>query len=240
MESSHSTVTITGAHGLLGTQLQPYFPNALCPTHKELDITEPWLAWSQVWPKQQTIIHCAAVKTVECDKSPRNAMNVNIVGTAEMTDMCHITKSKMVYISTDYVFKGDRGNYAPDDAVSPQNYYAETKLAGEYIVKSLPKEQYLIIRLSFFPNEWPYEGAFTDQWTTRVPVSRAAEEITSLIKSEAIGVQHICGPKQTVYDYALSTANGKEIKPMLLSDCDGNYKRPRDTSLVHGDNRNTD
>jgi dTDP-4-dehydrorhamnose reductase len=230
---NYSTI-MTGGHGLLGKKLREHFPDAYCPTHDELDIQMPL---PYVYSLEEfNVIHCAAVKTTACDDDPRLAMKTNILGTVNVTEFCHKTQSHLTYISTDYVFKGDRGNYKTNDEVCPQNYYAETKLAGEFVVKSLPKDKYLIIRLSFFPDEWPYPGAFTDQWTTRVPVTKAAAEIAELIKTKAYGIHHICGPKQTVYDYAISTANGKEIKPMKLAD--DAFNRPRDTSLIHDNQRN--
>jgi len=224
-----TNILITGGNGLLGKKLQERFPNAFWPTSSELDITEPFPCLSALLEPFATVIHCAAVKTVACDRDPHQAMKTNIVGTAHVVDFCHSTKAKMVYISTDYVFKGDKGDYAPTDEVLPQNYYAETKLAGEYVVKCLPK--YLIVRLSFFPDKFPYESAFIDQWTTRVTVSEAAREIAELVRKDATGIHHICGPKRTVYKYALATNGGKSVKPIKLADHD--FKRPRDTSLVH-------
>ena len=135
-----------------------------------------------------------------------------------------------MYISTDYVFRGDRGNYKPHDEVDPQNYYAETKLSGEYAVKSLPKDQYLIIRTSFYPDIFPYDQAFTDQYTSRLPVSDAASRIAQLIQNGVSGIHHVAGPRQSVFDFAVSTAGGKEIKPIRLAD--HSYSRPRDTSLL--------
>ena len=221
-----NSILITGAYGVLGTKLRAHFPEAFCPTEQELDITNP-LETSFV---ATTVLHCAAVKTVVCDQSPLLAMKVNVVGTANVAEYCHRVGARMIYISTDYVFKGDRGDYKPGDEVCPQNYYAETKLAGEYVVKCLPK--YLIIRLSFFPDIYPYDGGFTDQWTTKIPVSEAAARIAKLVNSDTTGVVHICGPKRTVYEYALATANGRKFTPMSIEG--QSFKRPKDTSLMQG------
>lgn len=220
-----SAILITGGNGLLGKVLQVHFPGAHCPSQEELDISR-----HTIGRKYDLVIHCAAIKTTDCDRNPLEALKTNIIGTAKIAERCHKSKAKLVYISTDYVFRGDRGNYSPRDEVDPQNYYAETKLAGEYAVKSLPKEQYLIVRTSFYPDIFPYDQAFTDQYTSRLPVSQAAARIAQLVQNGAYGIHHIAGPRQSVFDFAVLTAGGRTIEPITLSD--HSYKRPRDTSLL--------
>ncbi len=220
-----NTTLITGGNGLLGKTLQEHFPEAYCPSHNELDIGR-----QDIDQEYDLVIHCAAIKTTDCELHPLEALKTNIIGTARIAAVCHKSKAKLVYISTDYVFRGDRGNYRPGDEVDPQNYYAETKLSGEYAVKSLPQDQYLIVRTSFYPDIFPYSQAFTDQYTSRLPVSEAASRIAQLIQSGASGIRHVAGPRQSVFDFAISTAGGKEIKPIVLAD--HSYNRPQDTSLL--------
>lgn len=212
---------VTGGSGLLGTHLKEVLPDAHYPSHSELDITEP-LTWDG---DLDLVIHCAALKTAVCDKDKQEAMRTNILGTIHVAELCRQKKAKMVYISTDYVFKGDRGNYSPKDEVLPQNYYAETKLAGEYVTKSL--DNYLIVRLSFYPEVFPYDRAFIDQYTTRVTVKQAAKMIVESLNKT--GIAHLCGKRQTVYEFASLTSK-VPILPMYLKD--DKFVRPKDTSLV--------
>jgi dTDP-4-dehydrorhamnose reductase len=225
-------ILITGGGGLLGSELKKYFPNAFTPSKTELDIKEnikeSLFYKSKNFKNIKLVIHCAAIKNTKCTDCPMEAMKTNIMGTANVAIFCEEIKSKMVYISTDYVFKGDKGNYKTTDEVSPVNYYGETKLAGEYVTKSV--ENHLIIRLSFFPNEFPYESAFYDQYTTRITVSEAAMRIHDAIKKNRKGTIHIAGKRQTSYEYALSTSRGKQIKSTTIN-FDG-YSRPKDTSLL--------
>lgn len=228
---SKNDVLITGAHGTLGTKLNEICPGCHRPTHSQMDICQDLMQSEYIRGIEsksiKTVIHCAALKNERCTRMPVESMLTNIVGTANVVLFCEAVGAKLVYISTDYVFRGDRGNYRPNDEVGPLNYYGETKLAGEYVVKSL--KNHLIIRLSFFPDVFPYEKAFIDQFSTRITASEAAAKIMDLIDQKSIGVHHISGPKQSVYDYALSTAAGKFVKPVLLSeDC---LTRPKDTSL---------
>lgn len=231
--TEYHDVMITGGSGLLGQELIKQCPMIYAPPKSILNILNI-NDFKHINMKPSVVIHCAAVKTIECDRDRINAMKINIIGTANVVEFCRQHNSRLIYISTDYVFKGDKGNYAIDDEVLPQNYYAETKLAGEYVVKAL--NDHLIVRLSFAPNEYPYTTGFIDQFTTRLPVTKAVEKIKELIYNTTIGVYHICGSQQSVYEYALSTANGKNIQPIKLSDHD--FKRPKDTSLINEIRRN--
>lgn len=225
-------VLITGGYGLLGCKLDVAMPNCHRPTHSELDVSQNLFESSYfrlVDPKSiRTVIHCAALKNEQCQNNPVKAMTTNIIGTANVALFCDSIGAKLVYISTDYVFRGDKGNYRPSDEVGPSNYYGETKLASEYVVKSL--KDYLIIRLSFFPDVFPYEKAFIDQITTRITVTEAAERIKTLVSSNTTGVKHISGPKRSSYEFALATAGGKQIQPISLSD--DPLLRPKDSSLL--------
>jgi hypothetical protein len=70
----------------------------------------------------------------------------------------------LVYISTDYVFAGEKGMYKEQDELLPQNKYAWSKLGGECAVQML--DNYVIIRLSFGPDIFPYKAAFNNSNNT--------------------------------------------------------------------------
>ena len=82
---------------------------------------------------------------------------------------------KLLYISTDYVFKGDSGMYKEDDPVLPANKYAWSKLGGECAVRMYDNS--LIVRTSFGDTVFPYEKAFVDQWTSRLRVDVLAKKL---------------------------------------------------------------
>jgi dTDP-4-dehydrorhamnose reductase len=225
-----SSVLITGGYGILGTKLNEII-NCHRPTHEQMNIRKNLMDseyFRSIDPHSiRTVIHCAALKNERCTNSPIDALLTNIIGTANVALFCESVGANLVYISTDYVFRGDRGNYKPTDEVGPANYYGETKLAGEYVAKSL--KEHLIVRLSFFPDVFPYGKAFVDQFTTRITATQAAQKIVELIECKARGIQHVFGPKRSVYEYALETAGGKYIEPIFMSE--DHLQRPRDTSL---------
>ena len=222
-------IILTGGHGLLGSKIAALLPGCICPSKAQLDITKPHTEWNlSQTGKFSVLIHCAAKKMLDGRINPFETMITNVVGTANVAAFCRERGCKMVYISTDYVFRGDRGRYRTTDEVGPTNYYAETKLAGEYVVKCLP--DHLILRLSFYPDVFPYDKAYVDQYITRFTASEAAERVVEVVRQGARGLRHLAGPRRSCYEFALATSGGKYIEPASMHDCD--IARPVDSSLL--------
>lgn len=174
------------------------------------------------------LVHAAAFTSPpKVDQDPDRAIRVNIVGTANVARLCLAYRMKLVYISTDYVFRGDRGNYSEEDPVYPVNAYAWSKLGGECAARLVPGA--LIIRTSFGPDVFPYPKAFVDQWTSREPVSVIARKLTDVLRSDISGVLHLGGPRRTVYEYAQAVSPDRPIGPLSIRDVP--FAVPRDTSL---------
>jgi dTDP-4-dehydrorhamnose reductase len=222
-------ILITGSSGVLGTAVKKLLPNALCPNHYDLDVTESLTVSSclqayGVAESVDTIVHCAGLINRHCEADKHRAMTVNVLGTLNVAAFCHSVSARLIYISTEYVFRGDRGLYGPEDETGPIMYYGETKLAGECITKSVPNHS--IIRASFMPEPFPYEEAFVDTFSSKLPVSVAARQIVDLISSGVNGIHHVCGPRQSIYEYALQ--QGANAKPCHSKN---DLPRPRDSSL---------
>jgi dTDP-4-dehydrorhamnose reductase len=224
-----STVLFTGGTGLLGRYLKPLIPEGLFPGRAEFDITDPSRMAAYLDGKTvATILHAAAFTSPpKIDESPKLALEVNIVGTANLVRVCMERNIKLLYVSTDYVFKGDRGMYKEDDPVLPANKYAWSKLGGECAVRMYDNS--LIIRTSFGDTVFPYEKAFVDQWTSRLRVNVVAKKLARLLESDLTGTVHIGGKRQTVMDYAKSVSPDKEIGKLYLKDV--TFSAPKDTSL---------
>jgi dTDP-4-dehydrorhamnose reductase len=224
-------ILITGGSGKLGQELKKISHDADFPESGEFNIVdyEGMLKWIEKRGKKyNTLIHCAAFTSPpEIDKDPIRALQVNIIGSANIVKLCEKNHIRLVYISTDYVFDGQRGCYKEEDALNPVNRYAISKLGGECAVRLY--ENSLIIRLSFGPNSFPYEAAFTDQWTSREAVSVSARKILKLAEMNLNGIIHIGSERRTVYKYAHSLEGTKEIKGISIKDV--NFRIPQDTSL---------
>jgi dTDP-4-dehydrorhamnose reductase len=219
----------TGGSGLLGTAFQRLLPTALYPTSAEFDVRdydamERWAEGRAI----ATVIHAAAFTSPpKIDQDPLRALESNIIGTANVARLAVGRGWRMVYISTDYVFRGDAGSYREDDPVHPVNRYAWSKLGGECAVQMLTNS--LIVRTSFGPDVFPYPKAFVDQWTSRQSVSDTAKQMIALIQTGATGVVHLGGPRRTVMEYARSLDPSKHIEPLSVKDVP--FTVPVDTSL---------
>lgn len=220
---------ITGGSGLLGGAFRRLLPAALYPTSAEFDVRDPavmdrWLEGRTI----ATVVHAAAFTSPpKVDQDPLRALEANILGTAHLARLSAIHGWRLVYISTDYVFKGDRGQYREDDPVYPVNRYAWSKLGGECAVRLIPR--HLIIRTSFGPDVFPYPKAFADQWTSRQSVSVTAAQMVALIESGAEGTVHLGGPRRTVLDYARSLDPGRPVAALTRAEVP--FETPADTSL---------
>jgi dTDP-4-dehydrorhamnose reductase len=234
MESAE--ILITGGSGLLGTELRKLLPGALFPSSRAFDITSYdrmvmwyWLSVLSLGRSPiKAVLHAAAITSpLKCDQDPIKAMLTNVIGTTNMVRFCAKFGMKLHYISTDYVFGGDWGNYREEQPVYPVNKYAWSKLGGECAVRMYDNS--LIVRTSFGPNVFPYNKAFIDQYTSREPVSVIATKIVALLSKNVTGIIHIGAPRRSVYQYAVSLDPSKDIERASIKDLP--FRLPRDTSL---------
>ncbi len=226
---NHSKVIFTGESGLLGSTFKKIVPDINYPSLEEFDITkyDQMKEYVQAHDFEQ-LIHAAAFTSPPLiDKDPLMALEINIVGTANVVKLCAEFDARLIYICTDYVFKGDKGNYKEDDPVFPVNKYAWSKLGGECAVRMYDKS--LIIRTTFGPDIFPYEKAFVDQWTSRESVSVIAKKISQLIDKNITGVLHVAGERKTVFEYAKRLDETRDIGELSINDV--NFDVPVDTSL---------
>ena len=212
---------------MLGTELQRLDESLVAPSHHELDVTDA-AAVSRIIAevRPDVVLHAAAITdNREIEVDPREAVEVNIAGTAHLARACVGTRIRLVYISTDYVYRGDRGNYSEKDEILPSNLYAWTKLGGEAAVRAVPN--HLIIRTSFGAPEFAYPAAFADKWSSKEYVDLIAPEILDAAKSPLTGIVNIGGPRRTIYEYA-ATRN-PEVERIKRED--SVFESPADTSL---------
>lgn len=222
-------IIFTGGSGLLGSEFQKLRQDVSYPSSEEFDVTD--YSQMEAYAEQHgcdLVIHAAAfISPPAVDKDPLKALEVNIAGTLNIVKLCMKHSARLIYISTDYVFAGDKGNYAEQDPVYPANKYAWSKLGGECAARMYEKT--LIVRTSFGPNRFPHERAFADQWTSREPVSVFATKLTALIDREVTGVMHVGGARKTTLEYALSLEPSRSIGELSIKDVP--FFVPVDTSL---------
>jgi len=93
------------------------------------------------------IIHCAALTNVDfCEENSEEAEKANVKSTENLVNWAKQNHKKIIFISTDYVYSGETGDYNEDSETNPINVYGKTKLKSENLVSSL--ENYVILRTS--------------------------------------------------------------------------------------------
>ena len=220
-------ILLTGGSGLLGTELQKLESNLLAPTHAEFDITDAEAVSTYIEARQPDIILHAAAMTDnrDAEANPQAARKINVEGTANLVRACDGTRIRFVYISTDYVYPGDKGNYSETDEVAPCNLYVATKLGGEEAVRRIPN--HLIIRATFGASKFAYPGALTDKWTSKEYVDVMAPKILDASRSPLTGVLNLGGERRSMYEYAVE--RNPDVKK--LQRIDSEHKMPVDSSL---------
>ena len=214
---------ITGASGKLGTALVRLFPSSLHPTHKELELSNREAVFNYIAEhRPSVIIHTAALTGVrECEEDKLNAWKSNVLGTENLVDAClkHNKQVYFVYVSTACVFDGHRGFYTEEDIPNPENFYALTKLLGEFVVKKLPN--YLIVRTNFVAKEkWRFPKAFVDRFGTYLFAEDVAQGIKDVIQAKLTGVVHVCEDKKLSM-FELARLTTPDVQPMTLNEYNG-------------------
>ena len=96
--------------------------------------------------KPEAVVMAGGITDVDlCALKPKLSEDVNIKGTSNLVKKIKEYDSKLVYVSTDYIFDGESGPYKEEDNPNPINVYGRTKLEAENIVRAKLKD-YLIVR----------------------------------------------------------------------------------------------
>lgn len=215
-------IVVTGGTGLLGTELKKIMPNAIYLSHKEIEITnEKSVLKCFKKYKPALVLHLAAdVRTDGIDK--QKTYDTNVIGTRNVARYC----PRMIYMSTEYVFDGTKGNYGVDDYPNPLQFYGLTKLLGEYEARICPE---LVIIRGVFKSR-PYKHSV-------IPIGMKTsgdyvDKIAPLIKNVIINfdtmpsIVHIGTGIKLLKDLALETREVTDIDINSLP-----VKIPLDASL---------
>ncbi len=164
-------VGVTGASGMLGSALITHLSKSYrvfatsrgkgvegknikwdCFDLTDITLLNKWLETI----KPDVVIHCAAIVNVDlCEDNVKLATKLHIETTEVMANYLDSNGGRLIYISTDSVFDGEKqGAYSESDLVSPLNVYAKTKIMGEKSVQSMNNG--LVLRTSIIG--WTQEG----------------------------------------------------------------------------------
>jgi dTDP-4-dehydrorhamnose reductase len=224
-------IFITGGTGHLGQKLIEYLSNdhdVYSPDKNDCNIlnaSDLKIIINSFRP--DVVIHLAAfVDTFGCEKDIQKALDINVIGTINMVKACSNIKCKFVYVSSEYVFGGNKGNYTIDDKLDPINVYGKTKAASEYIVSVL--SNYQIIRAPFIKQVYP--KVFSDQYCSRYFLDEIVEKISNNIFNNSSKLVHIASERMSLYE--LYVKKGIKADPILIDE-EQLKIIPHDTSLIN-------
>ncbi|AZR72014.1 dTDP-4-dehydrorhamnose reductase [Anoxybacter fermentans] len=244
-------VLITGSRGQLGRALSEILQknyDVYAWGRRDLDFTDHLTTFKKVTKlNPDLIIHCGAFTDVKgCELDPEKAYLVNGIGTRNIVVAARECDSRVVYISTDYVFDGEKKQpYIEFDPPNPINVYGRSKLAGEEIIQSI-LQKYFIIRTSWLFSEDGNNFVKTmiklaceqkmlsvvcDQIGTPTYVKDLAIAIKEIIKKPFYGIYHVSNNGScSWYEFAKTIFEIKgmdiNLRPVTSKEYGGIVKRP--------------
>lgn len=200
------------------------------------------------------VVHTAGMTSVEqCEQQPAEAQHAN----ADLAENVAVATSalaiRLVHISTDHLFSGDRPRVSEQERPSPRNVYARTKLLAEQVVQKA-NAQALIVRTNFFGwghsrrpsfSDWIIDGLragrqmtmFDDVFFSPILADALARAVLELVSKGASGIYNVVGEERlSKFDFAQQLVDcfglpGALLKRGRIDEAGLSASRPRDMSL---------
>lgn len=163
--------------------------------------------------KPKAILHCAGLSRPMSihKKNISRSIDLNIIGTANLTKMCEKNKIKIIYLSTGYVYGGKKGNYTEEDPVKPFNNYGLSKLGGECSV-SMYKNS-LILRVTMTEKPFIHDSAYVNLKSNYMFHEDLVKILPKLINKK--GIINVGGKSQSIYNFA--KIHNTKIKKIFIN-----------------------
>ena len=192
-------------------------------------------AFEEVRP--DAVIHTAAMAKPDiCEVEKGDTYAVNVIGTQNIISACEKVGTRLVHVSTDMVFNGERNPYKTDAPLSPMNYYGLTKVGAETAVYA-SKIDWAIVRTAIIygPRKFPWLesfsdkiietlqagktlGAFVDQYRPPIPAWNLAEVLLEIADRKLTGIFHaVCPEPSTRFQFARKVAEVYGLDPELVT-----------------------
>lgn len=268
-------VLITGANGLVAQHLikllldrsyqvvatgkgesrLPFEPSGNYSYH-EMDVANALETFAIMnLEKPDVVVHTAAMTNVDdCELRPQQCERVNVQGTSQILTDAEAFSGHFIFISTDFIFDGEQGNYKEDDDPRPVSLYGFSKLQAESMVEtsSIP---FAIVRTCLVYGNllkgtrsnivsWVRDSlqqgktiqVVSDQLRTPTYVGDLVKGIVLIIEKKATGIYHISGKDWlTPYDIAIKTAQKFQLDAGKIVKVDAStFKQPGRRPLKTG------
>lgn len=250
-------ILVTGANGQLGSDVceklkdegKDYLPTDV----DTLDITkkedvENFFSLHKI----DCVIHCAAFTAVDKAEDEREkCFSVNEIGSLNLASCAKKVNAKMLYVSSDYVFKGEGETpFETDDPKGPLNVYGESKLAGENAVLENCEKSFVVrtswvfgekntnfiatmLRLSENHKE---VSVVCDQIGSPTYAKHLAELLCEIVKTEKYGIYHatnegFCSWAELAQETFFLAQKSTKVNPVLSSEYKTKATRPLNSRL---------
>ena len=221
-------IIVTGANGQLGTALREEFDqrsdfDVRYTDADTLDITDEAAVRTYIDSfKPEIVINAAAYTNVDkAESEPELCRTINAIAPGILAAVCADYGTKLIHISTDYVFSGKATRpYRESDPTDPCSVYGRTKLEGEELVRHYLPDAHMILRTAWLYSRTGHNfvktmltlaadhdeiGVVADQWgsPTYAPVLAQAVLTAISAKKWHPGTYHLTGNGRTTwYDFA--------------------------------------
>ncbi len=212
-------IAIIGANGFLGNKLVEYFSKdnqvisaSLKPLKgiisldatKDKEVQDFFLKY-----KPEVVVDTVALtSSVRCEKEPKLCRKLNYETARIIAKYCKKEKSKLVFVSSSYIFDGTKGNYSETDIPHPKNEYARNKVLAERCVSELPNS--IIIRIDLLYGVYkgnirfgtrildgkPLEVGYPNQLRSPLFINDVPRVLSELIEKNQSGIYNIAGPEK--------------------------------------------
>ena len=250
---------VTGANGFLGYYLveellqrgheviatgrgtsQYNFNKLPAYRYVEMDFADPFRVhdvFSELQP--QVVIHAGAMTRVDaCEENQWNAYVANVEGTVTLLLNAEQCRSFFLFVSTDFIFDGEKGMYTEDDLPNPVNFYGKTKVEAEDAVKEYEfdwaiartvlvygaphnKSSNILTTVMEKLQKGEEYKLVTDQSRTPTYVADLAKGIAAIIEKKARGIFHLSGKDVlSPYEMGCSLALEAGLEVSLLKPVD--------------------
>lgn len=272
-------ILITGACGMLGRDLVEVlsegqelylldvqkFPASMSSQFStlSLDITDSAKTYREVTKiNPDIVIHSAAYTDVDgCETNRDLAFRVNALGTRNIALACQRFDTELLYISTDFVFNGEKGEpYLEFDRPNPQSIYGKSKYWGELYIESLLNRFYIVRSSWLFGkngknfvstilnlakqkkeievvNDQIGSPTYTKDLAQAVAQLIGKEGKDSITRASLYGIWHITNSGQcSWYEFAREILQDSDVlvKPITSEELNRPAKRPKFSVLENG------
>ena len=161
--------------------------------------------------KPKILIHCAGLSRPMKihEKNISKSIDLNIIGTANITKVCKKHNIKLIYFSTGYVYEGKKGNYSENDPVKPFNNYGLSKLGGECAVAMYKNS--LILRITMTEKPFLHKKAYSNLKSNFMFHEDLVNILPKIINQK--GILNLGGKSQSVFSFAKK--NNSKVKKVI-------------------------